>query len=93
MSVIGGKHLTSLFINKEALSLYREILRTSRHFHHTNDAGQPWNHVLRQSARKEFEQSREESDPLIIARLLVTGREGVQAIQRKFVSVQTTNIF
>jgi hypothetical protein len=80
----GGKHLTSRFTNKEALSLYREILRTSRHFHHCNDKGQPWNVILRQSARKEFEQSVDERDPLIIARLLVTGREAVQQVQRKF---------
>ncbi len=44
----------------------------------------PWNIRLRQEARKEFEASREETDPLIVARMLVTGRDCVQQIQQKF---------
>ena len=40
--------------------------------------------MLRSSARSEFEQSRRERDPLVVARLLVTGRDCVQQVQRKF---------
>ena len=46
--------------NREALRLYREILRTTRAFYWPNDKGEPWNVVLRRSARDEFEQAREE---------------------------------
>mmetsp|Transcript_13506 Transcript_13506/g.15730 ORF Transcript_13506/g.15730 Transcript_13506/m.15730 type:complete len:97 (+) Transcript_13506:53-343(+) len=60
---------------KEALSLYREILRTTKVFHWCDENGRPWNIRLRKEARKEFDESREETDPLIIARMLVTGRD------------------
>jgi len=69
---------------REALSLYREILRTSKAFHWCDEKGVPWNDRLRKEARNEFEASKEENDPLIIARLLVTGRDCVQQIQTKF---------
>jgi len=39
---------------------------------------------LREQARREFEESKQEDDPLIIARMLVTGRECVQQVQQKF---------
>lgn len=69
---------------QEALSLYREILRTARHFHWCDESGKPWNTRLKQEARKEFEAAREETDPLILARLLVTGRDCVQQVQNRF---------
>ena len=68
----------------EALSLYREILRTAKHFHWCDKDGIPWNTKLRKEARKEFEASRGETDPLILARLIVTGRDCVQQIQQQF---------
>ena len=69
----------------EALSLYREILRTAKHFHWVDEeTGEPWNARLRKQARLEFEAAREENDPLILARLLVTGRDCVQQIQNRF---------
>lgn len=49
-----------------------------------DDDGIPWNQKLRKEARKEFEASKEEKDPLILARLLVTGRDCVAQIQRRF---------
>lgn len=98
------KHLTQSVRSKEALSLYREILRTAKHFHWSDNVasnnsnaspsnasnststgtGMPWNLKLKQMARKEFEESRQETDPLIIARLLITGRDCLQQIQQKF---------
>lgn len=68
----------------EALSLYREILRTAKHFHWCDNQGIPWNTKLHKEARKEFKAAQEETDPLILARLLVTGRDCVQQIQNKF---------
>ena len=79
-----AKHFVSHITRHESLSLYREILRTSRAFHWCNPSGTPWNKLLKDEARKEFEQARYEKDPLVIARLLVTGRECVQVVQRKF---------
>jgi hypothetical protein len=68
----------------EALSLYREILRTAKHFHWCDEKGTPWNKRLEEQARQEFQASKEEKDPLILARLLVTGRDCVQQIQDRF---------
>ena len=79
------KHLTPARNRKEVLSLYREILRTAKHFHWKDETtGQPWNKLLKDKARAEFEEARNETDPLIIARMLVTGRDCVQQIQNRF---------
>ena len=59
----------------QALSLYRDILRASRRFHWADELGRPWRDRVLESARLEFEQSRRETDTLIIARLLVVGRD------------------
>ena len=59
----------------EALQLYRDILRLARRFHWCNEKGEPWSVVLRLNARKEFEQSRSETDPLLIAKMLAVGRQ------------------
>jgi hypothetical protein len=78
------KHVTDKVRRAEALSLYREILRTAKHFHWADHSGQPWNKKLKAQARKEFEESRRETDPLIIARMIVAGRDCVQQVQNKF---------
>jgi Complex 1 protein (LYR family) len=78
------KHLTENVRKSEAISLYREILRSAKHFHWTDPSGQPWNKKLKEQARKEFEESRKETDPLIIARMLVSGRDCLQQVQNKF---------
>jgi hypothetical protein len=79
-----AKHLRASVTREEALSLYREILRTAKAFHWCDEKGIPWHTKLRIEARKEFEASKEEKDPLILARMLVTGRECVKEVQRKF---------
>lgn len=81
---MSGRHLASHTTRREALSLYREIIRTSRAFHWCDETGIPWNQRLKTEARKEFEQARHETDPLVIARMLVTGRDCVQQVQMKF---------
>ena len=84
-NITPAKHLSSRTRRKEALSLYREILRTAKHFHWADEkTGEPWNKMLAKKARQEFEESRNETDPLIIARMLVTGRDCVQQIQNRF---------
>jgi hypothetical protein len=79
-----AKHWAPSVQHKEARSLYREILRTAKHFHWADDKGIPWNKKLKEQAKTEFLAARKEDDPLVIARLLVTGRDCVQQIQNKF---------
>ncbi|KAF8060016.1 hypothetical protein HT031_004954 [Scenedesmus sp. PABB004] len=66
-----------LTTRREALSLYREVLRYSRLFVWRDEHGRRWRDVLRASARAEFEAARREPDPEIINRLIVTGRDAV----------------
>mmetsp|Transcript_7864 Transcript_7864/g.15725 ORF Transcript_7864/g.15725 Transcript_7864/m.15725 type:complete len:149 (+) Transcript_7864:331-777(+) len=77
-------HFTSTVSRHEVLSLYRECLRTARAFHHVDERGEPWNYRLKIQVRKEFREGRNEVDPLVIARMLVVGRQSVQEIQRRF---------
>ena len=79
-----ARHLRSSVTRDEALSLYRDILRTAKAFHWCDEMGTPWRTKLRAEARREFDASKMERDPLIIARMLVTGRECVVEVQRKF---------
>ena len=74
--------------NREAIILYREILRTARAFYWPNEDGEPWSQVLSKSARKEYEEARYERDPLIIARLLVVGRDAMMQAQNKFTEME-----
>lgn len=74
--------------NREAIRLYRDIIRVSRLFHWCNDKGEPWNEVLRRNARKEFEEARYERDPLLVARMLVVGRQCLDDALRKFDTAQ-----
>ncbi|KAJ8598180.1 hypothetical protein CTAYLR_007375 [Chrysophaeum taylorii] len=74
--------------NREAIHLYRDILRASRLFHWCNEQGEPWNAVLRRNARKEFEEARYERDPLIVAKMLVVGRQCLDESMRKFDATQ-----
>ena len=72
----------------EALSLYRSILRSCRAFYWENEQGEPWSRVLRQSARKEFEQCRHEVDPLEIARMIVVGHNCIAETEKRFTDME-----
>ncbi|KAL6659977.1 hypothetical protein ACP70R_002099 [Stipagrostis hirtigluma subsp. patula] len=63
---------------REALGLYRDILRATRLFAWPDDRGVPWRDVLRANARREFEEARAERDREVVARLLIGGRDAVQ---------------
>lgn len=67
-----------LTTRREALSLYREVLRYSNLFVWRDEVGRPWRDVIRASARQEFEAARHEPDPELINRMIVTGRDAVQ---------------
>ncbi|XP_004499308.1 uncharacterized protein [Cicer arietinum] len=77
---------------REALSLYRDILRASRFFTWPDSKGVLWRDVLRDSARKEFELARFETDPEIVTRLLIGGREAVHSAIDKLADKQRQQI-
>ncbi|TMW59426.1 hypothetical protein Poli38472_004495 [Pythium oligandrum] len=74
---------------KEVLRLYREILRTTRHFQWTNEQGEQWGAVLRKNARMEFEQHRHETSSENISRMLIIGWKCVEDVQAKMASKAT----
>jgi len=74
---------------KEAIRLYRDILRTVKLFRFTTDGAKRWDEKLAQSARNEFEAHRYEKDPQTIAQLLVQGRDSLQQIHLKIAEKQT----
>lgn len=49
-----------------------------------NEVGVSWSEVLRQNARKEFEQARFEQDPLVVQRLLFVGRDCLNQTTDKY---------
>lgn len=77
---------------REALSLYRDICRATRFFMWPDSRGVLWRDVLRENARKEFEESRFEKDPEVITRLLIGGQEAVQTALDKLVEKQKQQI-
>ncbi|KAL2522296.1 LYR family of Fe/S cluster biogenesis protein [Forsythia ovata] len=77
---------------REALSLYRDIIRATRFFMWPDSRGVLWRDVLRENARKEFEDARFEKDPEIVTRLLIGGRDAVQSALDKLVEKQKQKI-
>ncbi|XP_010536436.1 PREDICTED: uncharacterized protein LOC104811442 [Tarenaya hassleriana] len=73
---------------REALALYRDILRATRFFAWTDSRGALWRDVLRENARKEFESARFETDPEIVTRLLIGGRDAVSSAIEKLAEKQ-----
>ncbi|CAJ1972589.1 unnamed protein product [Sphenostylis stenocarpa] len=71
------RQLTST--RREALSLYRDIIRATRFFMWPDSRGVLWRDVLRDNARTEFEQARFETDPEIVTRLIIGGREALHS--------------
>ncbi|WZY76992.1 hypothetical protein YC2023_023376 [Brassica napus] len=74
---LNRERLTST--RREALSLYRDILRATRFYTWTDSRGVLWRDVLRENARKEFEAARFEADPEVITRLLIGGSDAVSS--------------
>ncbi|XP_050204062.1 uncharacterized protein LOC126654063 [Mercurialis annua] len=73
---------------REALHLYRDILRASRFFLWIDSRGVLWRDVLRENARKEFENARYEKDPGLVTRLIIGGRDAVESAIEKLVEKQ-----
>ncbi|CAI8606626.1 unnamed protein product [Vicia faba] len=77
---------------REALSLYRDILRASRYFAWSDSKGVLWRDLIRDSARKEFELARFETDPEVVTRLLIGGHEAVNNAIEKLAEKQRQQI-
>ncbi|CAO2817608.1 unnamed protein product [Amaranthus hypochondriacus] len=77
---------------REALCLYRDIFRATRFFMWPDNRGVLWRDILRANARKEFEEARFEKDPEVITRLLIGGRDAVQAAIDKLAEKQREQI-
>ncbi|XP_061967932.1 uncharacterized protein LOC133691441 [Populus nigra] len=88
--ILNQRRLTST--GREALHLYRDILRATRYFMWPDSRGVLWRDVLRENARKEFEEARFEKDPEIVTRLLIGGREAVESAIDKLVEKQREQI-
>ncbi|KAJ8762123.1 hypothetical protein K2173_007273 [Erythroxylum novogranatense] len=88
--LLNRRRLTST--RREALSLYRDILRATRFFAWPDSRGVLWRDVLRENARKEFEEARFEKDPEVVTRLLIGGREAVQSAIDKLVEKQRQQV-
>ncbi|KAJ1424189.1 Complex 1 LYR protein [Sesbania bispinosa] len=88
--LLNRSRLTST--RREALSLYRDILRASRFFTWPDSNGVLWRDVLRDSARREFELARFETDPEIVTRLLIGGHEAVHSAIDKLTEKQRQQI-
>ncbi|CAK77250.1 unnamed protein product (macronuclear) [Paramecium tetraurelia] len=69
--------------NKEALRLYRDILKFSIEFDWANKNGETWRDIIRKSARKEFEIAKNEADPFMVMRMIMTSREAMQKTREK----------
>nr|VDD64586.1 unnamed protein product [Brassica oleracea] len=83
---LNRRRLTST--RREALSLYRDILRATRFYTWTDSRGVLWRDVLRENARKEFEAARFETDPEIVTRLLIGGSDAVSSALDKLAEKQ-----
>ncbi|KMS95352.1 hypothetical protein BVRB_008990 [Beta vulgaris subsp. vulgaris] len=77
---------------REVLCLYRDILRATRFYMWPDSRGMLWRDILRENARKEFEEARFEKDPEVITRLLIGGRDAVQAALDKLAEKQREEI-
>jgi hypothetical protein len=73
-----------LTARREALALYREVLRTSNLFVWRDERGQAWRDRIRASARQEFEAARGETDPELVTRMIVTARDALHRAVDQF---------
>eukprot|EP00941_MAST-03F_sp_MAST-3F-sp1_P006207 g6207.t1 len=71
-------------LRREALSLYRDVLRTARAFTWDKQPGEPWRGVLEASTRAEFEKNRNVEKSEDILALLVDGRAALIKTEEKF---------
>mmetsp|Transcript_13256 Transcript_13256/g.16834 ORF Transcript_13256/g.16834 Transcript_13256/m.16834 type:complete len:92 (-) Transcript_13256:211-486(-) len=55
----------------------------TKRFTWANEDGEPWDQILRKTARAEFEELRQEGDTLKVAKFMITWREALGRIHEK----------
>ena len=75
--------------NKEALLLYRQYLKFFQYFEWCDQDGTQWSDILPKAIRGEFESAREENDPVILAKQLLTGRKALDELKKKYMAAQS----
>jgi hypothetical protein len=60
----------------------------TRRFTWSNEDGEPWQQILRRTARAEFEQMRSESDAVKVGQFLITWRDCMRQIHHKINKAQ-----
>ncbi|KAK7283431.1 hypothetical protein RIF29_12947 [Crotalaria pallida] len=88
--LLNRRRLTST--RREALSLYRDIIRATRFFTWPDSRGVLWRDLLRENARREFEEAKFETDPEVVTRLVIGGREALESTIDKVVEKQRQQI-
>ena len=88
--LLNRRRLTST--QREALSLYRDILRASQFFTWTDSRGILRRDILRVNAQKEFEAAWFEIDPEIVTWLLLGGQDAVESALEKLAEKQRQEI-
>ena len=69
--------------NVEILRMYREVLSMTKRFTWANEDGEPWDQILRKTARTEFEELRNETDTLKVAKFMITWRDAIARVHEK----------
>ena len=69
--------------DQEVLRVYRDVMKVTARYNWNNEDGEPWKDILRVSARAEFEQIKEEIDPLIVGKFIVTWRDVINRMHEK----------
>lgn len=57
----------------------------TREFQWEDNKGREWVERLRESARKEFEDARDEEDSLILYQMVITSRHAMQELKKKMI--------
>lgn len=74
--------------NLEVLRLYRDVLKSTSGFFWFNERGECWRDVLRKSARREFDNSKYETDPVLLMKMMLTTREAIAKVQQQIFETQ-----
>lgn len=74
--------------NIQILRLYRDVLKFTNEFYWNNEKGQCWKDILRKSARREFDLSKDQTDNIHIMKMIVTTRQAISRTREQMFKVQ-----
>lgn len=73
---------------REVLTLYRDVWKMTSRFDWKNEDGLEWRDILRRSARVEFEEAKDEPNPLVVAQFVLTWKDVNLRLHEKVNAVQ-----